>query len=153
MFPRNFGPFNEAPVGTEWDERQCWECSPHEAGDDFTLQVENYNIHYSRKPIFAAQRGRDVPRYIDDPCIVSFRDDRRTHRMTDDDARHANPSVLSTRTTQTIFSPPGALGDSQARVRVAQEVFHAEDAEIRVKGYRPLKRRWKCCCCPFEFRN
>eukprot|EP00971_Amphidinium_carterae_P156865 3109787-Amphidinium_carterae.1 len=77
MFPRNFGPFNEAPVGTEWDERQCWECSPHEAGDDFTLQVENYNINYSRKPIFVAQRGKEVPRYIGDPCIpeISNRDD------------------------------------------------------------------------------
>eukprot|EP00971_Amphidinium_carterae_P319894 6358571-Amphidinium_carterae.1 len=140
------------PEGTEWDERQCWECSPHEAGDDCTLQVENYNINYSRKPIFADKRGREVSRYISDSCIVSDRDDKRTHRMTDDDARHATPFVLSTRTSQVVFPPPGALGNSQARLKVAQEVFHAEDSEIRVKGHRPLNRRWKCCCCPYEFK-
>eukprot|EP00971_Amphidinium_carterae_P210645 4179809-Amphidinium_carterae.1 len=72
--------------------------------------------------------------------------------MTDDDARHATPFVLLTRTTQVVFSPPGALGDFQARQRVAQEVFYAEDAEIRVKGHRPLNRRWKCCCCPYKFK-
>eukprot|EP00971_Amphidinium_carterae_P349810 6491238-Amphidinium_carterae.1 len=155
MFPRCFGAFNEDPVGAEGDERPCWEYSPHEAGDNFTLQVENYNINYSRKPIFAAQRGMEVPRYICDPCVsdVVDRDDQRTYRMTDDDARHATPFVLSTRTTQVAFSPPGALGDSQARQRVAIEVFNAEDSEIRIKGHRPLKRRWKCCCCPYEFRT
>eukprot|EP00971_Amphidinium_carterae_P098760 1953135-Amphidinium_carterae.1 len=67
MFPRNFGPFNEVEEVNEMDEPQCWECSPHEAGDDFALQVENYNINFSRKPIFAAQRGTSVPRYIGDP--------------------------------------------------------------------------------------
>eukprot|EP00971_Amphidinium_carterae_P022088 435944-Amphidinium_carterae.1 len=59
----------------------------------------------------------EVPRYISDPCVVSDisdRDHRRTHRLTDDDARHATPFVISTRTTQAVFSPPGALGDSQA---------------------------------------
>eukprot|EP00971_Amphidinium_carterae_P257183 5105811-Amphidinium_carterae.1 len=47
MFLRNFGSLNKVPMGTEWDERQCWKCSPHKAGDDFALQVENYNINYS----------------------------------------------------------------------------------------------------------
>eukprot|EP00971_Amphidinium_carterae_P218783 4342710-Amphidinium_carterae.1 len=74
-----------------------------------------------------------VPRYIDDPCIPEGidRDDRRSHRMTDDDARHATPFVLSSRTTQVVFSPPGAWGDSQSRKKAAREIFNAEDAEIR----------------------
>eukprot|EP00971_Amphidinium_carterae_P238114 4727091-Amphidinium_carterae.1 len=148
MFPRNFGPFNEVEDSDMVDEPQCWKCSPHNAADDFTLQVENYNINYSRKPIFAAQRGTSTPRYIAYPGV----DERRYNRMTDDEARHATTSVLSRRNQRYQFSPPGSAGDHLARKRVAQEVFHAEDSEIRVVSQRPLNRVWKCCCCPYEFR-
>eukprot|EP00971_Amphidinium_carterae_P127236 2521386-Amphidinium_carterae.3 len=148
MFPGNFGPFNEVEDLDTVDEPQCWKCSPLDAADDFTLQVENYNINFSRKPIFLAQRGTRVPRYISDPGV----DEGRYNRMTDDDARHATSSVTSRRRQQYQFSPPGAAGDHIARKRVAEEVFHAEDSEIRVVSQRPLNRIWKCCCCPFEFR-
>eukprot|EP00971_Amphidinium_carterae_P110479 2188540-Amphidinium_carterae.2 len=54
MFSRNFGPFNEVQEVNDMDERQCWKCSPHEAKDDFTLQVENYNINYSESRFSSA---------------------------------------------------------------------------------------------------
>eukprot|EP00971_Amphidinium_carterae_P045525 895996-Amphidinium_carterae.2 len=147
MFPRNFGPFNDVTDFDPADEQQCWRCSPHDAGEDFTLQVENYNINFSRRPVFAAQRGSAVPSYIADPCV----NDEMYNRMTDDEARHATSSVLSRRQERERLAPPGARGDHIARKRVALEVSLAPDPERRVAACRPLNRSWKCCCCPFEF--
>eukprot|EP00971_Amphidinium_carterae_P180232 3574887-Amphidinium_carterae.1 len=55
-FPRNFGPFNEAVDFDPKDRQHQWRVFPHDAGDDFTKQVENYNIGFSRRTVFAAQR-------------------------------------------------------------------------------------------------